>query len=82
MDINRVKEWSKMRGLTKGKEDAQMQFQRFLQEMTEVHMSMVQDDIEELKDALGDTIVQITNNPIGTVSINGLGTGDSFIEIV
>lgn len=54
-----VRNWAKIRGLKQA--DPQMQYQRFLQEATEIHKAMVLNDDKEIKDAIGDTIVTLIN---------------------
>ena len=55
----KVRNWGKIRGIDKV--EPQVQYQRFLQEATEIHKAMVEHDDYEFTDAIGDTIVTLIN---------------------
>lgn len=54
-----VRNWGKVRGL--GSSKFHVQYQRFLQEAVEIHEAHTFDDMDELADAIGDTIVTLIN---------------------
>ncbi len=56
---NKVRKWGQLRGIDKV--DAQVQYQRVLQEVVEIHDAMVSNDKAEFQDAIGDTIVTLIN---------------------
>lgn len=55
-----VRQWGAIRGIGDNT-DPQVQYQRFGQEGLEIHKALIEDDIEEFKDAIGDTIVTLIN---------------------
>jgi len=57
--VKNIENWGELRGLESTKDDVQMKTQRFLQEAIEVHEAVTLDDIDKLKDAIGDTIVTL-----------------------
>ena len=61
--IKKIKEFSAIRnwGAIRGLQDAspQIQFQRCLQEVCEIHEAITNDDQHEFIDALGDTLVTL-----------------------
>ena len=54
-----VRRWSDIRGI--GGADPQVQYQRVLQEIVEIHDGMCNMDHDEIKDAIGDSIVTLIN---------------------
>jgi NTP pyrophosphatase (non-canonical NTP hydrolase) len=54
-----IRKWGEIRGL--GEANPDVQFQRFLQEAVEIHEAMINNDEDEFKDAIGDTIVTLIN---------------------
>lgn len=54
-----VRQWGAKRGL--GKTDFQTAFQRVLQEIVEIHEAYIDDDMAEVSDAIGDSIVTLIN---------------------
>lgn len=58
-EFEAVRNWGKIRGIDGA--EAQMQYQRFMQEGTEIHKALVENDEEEFQDAVGDTIVTLIN---------------------
>lgn len=54
-----VRNWGAMRGI--GSASFQRQYQRVLQEVVEIHDAYNNDDLEEVSDAIGDTIVTLIN---------------------
>jgi len=54
-----VRKWGEIRGLSGANPD--VQYQRFLQEAVEIHEAMINNDEDEFKDAIGDTIVTLIN---------------------
>jgi uncharacterized protein YabN with tetrapyrrole methylase and pyrophosphatase domain len=54
-----VRNWGAIRGLNKS--TFQRQFQKCLQEMVEIHDAYNNDDIDEISDAIGDTIITLIN---------------------
>jgi NTP pyrophosphatase (non-canonical NTP hydrolase) len=54
-----VRNWGAMRGI--GNAEFQQQYQRFLQEAVEIHDAYINNDHNELVDAIGDTIVTLIN---------------------
>lgn len=61
-----VRQWAKIRGVggnSKATLDQrlQSQYQRVLQECVEIHEALVNDDMDEFQDAIGDTIVTLIN---------------------
>lgn len=65
-EFENIRNWSKIRGVgTDNKktklERLQIQYQRVLQECVEIHDSIIKEDLNEFKDAIGDTIVTLIN---------------------
>ena len=58
-EFEEVRDWSGIRGI--GGADAQVQYQRVMQEIVEIHDGMCNKDIDEIKDAIGDSIVTLIN---------------------
>ncbi len=58
-EFEAVRNWGSMRGIDKA--EFHTQYQRFLQEAIEIHEAHTLDDHEEIKDAIGDTIVTLIN---------------------
>ena len=65
-EFQQVRDWKFIRGIG-GETDAplrdrlQSQYQRVMQECIEIHEAIVQDDMDEFRDAIGDTIVTLIN---------------------
>ena len=59
-EFEAVRQWSDIRGIG-GAGDKQVQLQRCFQEMVEIHDGICNNDNEEVKDAIGDTIVTLIN---------------------
>jgi hypothetical protein len=62
MNMNKfdeVRNWGKIRGLESASPD--VQYQRCLQEVVEIHEAMINNDEEEFQDAIGDSIVTLIN---------------------
>lgn len=59
--------WGAKRGVDKA--DFQTQFQRLMQEVIEIHEAYIDDDIAEVADAIGDTLV-VAINLAKTVDMN------------
>jgi len=55
-----VRQWSDIRGIGKAG-DPQVQMQRVFQEIVEIHDGICNNDQEEIKDAIGDSIVTLIN---------------------
>ena len=58
-EFEKVRNWGKMRGISGA--DPQVQYQRVLQEVVEIHEALVENDEDEFIDAIGDTIVTLIN---------------------
>jgi uncharacterized protein YabN with tetrapyrrole methylase and pyrophosphatase domain len=58
-EFEEVRNWSSQRGI--GGKDPQVQLQRVLQEVTEIHDGICNEDNEEIMDAIGDSIVTLIN---------------------
>lgn len=58
-EFSDVRTWGKIRGVDGA--DFQTQYQRCLQEVVEIHDAYNKNDQEEVKDAIGDTIVTLIN---------------------
>lgn len=54
-----VRDWGELRGIDGA--TFQRQYQRVLQEVVEIHDAYNNDDMEEVSDAIGDTIVTLIN---------------------
>ena len=54
-----VRAWGAKRGLAGA--DFQTGYQRCLQEIVEIHEAFIDDDMEEVSDAIGDSIVTLIN---------------------
>jgi uncharacterized protein YabN with tetrapyrrole methylase and pyrophosphatase domain len=59
-EFEKVRKWSDIRGIG-GAKDVQVQYQRVLQEVVEIHDGICNNDVEEIKDAIGDSIVTLIN---------------------
>jgi len=58
-EFEEVRNWGKMRGISNA--DPQVQYQRVMQEIVEIHEALVENDEEEFIDAIGDSIVTLIN---------------------
>lgn len=58
-EFQEVREWGSKRGIDSA--SFQRQYQRVLQEVVEIHEAYNDEDHEEVKDAIGDTIVTLIN---------------------
>jgi len=58
-EFEEVRQWGKMRGIDGA--DFQTQYQRVLQEIVEIHEAYIVGDMEEVKDAIGDSMVTLIN---------------------
>jgi NTP pyrophosphatase (non-canonical NTP hydrolase) len=58
-EFEAVRQWGAIRGI--GSASFQRQYQRVLQEVVEIHDAMNNEDMEEVSDAIGDTIVTLIN---------------------
>ena len=58
-EFENVRNWGKIRGIDGASADTQ--YQRVLQEIVEIHEAMINNDEEEFKDAVGDSIVTLIN---------------------
>lgn len=54
-----VRQWGAIRGIDGA--DFHHQYQRAMQELAEIHLAYIDNDMEELQDAIGDTIVTLIN---------------------
>lgn len=54
-----VRQWGAIRGISSA--SFQRQYQRVLQEVVEIHDAFNNDDLDEVSDAIGDTIVTLIN---------------------
>jgi uncharacterized protein YabN with tetrapyrrole methylase and pyrophosphatase domain len=54
-----VRNWGEKRGL--GESNFQAQYQRVLQEIVEIHEAFIDDDMAEVSDAIGDSLVTLIN---------------------
>lgn len=54
-----VRQWGKMRGIQSA--DFQVQYQRCMQEILEIHKAYIEGDMDEFQDAIGDSIVTLIN---------------------
>ncbi len=80
-EFEAIRDWSSIRGI--GGKDAQVQFQRCMQELTEIHDAMCNNDFTEMKDAVGDTIVTLINlaKILGFNAEDGLEQAFNVIEL-
>ena len=62
-----VRQWGKIRGIDGA--DFQHQFQRCMQEILEIHDAYIENDMPEVQDAIGDSIVTLINLGV-TVGFN------------
>lgn len=65
-EFQQVRDWKSIRGIGGDitepmKDRLQSQYQRVMQEVIEIHDAIVQDDMDEFIDAIGDTIVTLIN---------------------
>lgn len=58
-EFEAVRQWGAIRGI--GGASFQRQYQRVLQEVVEIHDAMNNSDMDEVSDAIGDTIVTLIN---------------------
>lgn len=58
-EFEAVRQWGAIRGI--GGASFQRQYQRVLQEVVEIHDAYNNEDMEEVSDAIGDTIVTLIN---------------------
>lgn len=58
-EFEAVRQWGAIRGI--GGASFQRQYQRVLQEVVEIHDAMNDTDMDEVSDAIGDTIVTLIN---------------------
>lgn len=58
-EFEAVRQWGAIRGI--GGASFQRQYQRVLQEVVEIHDAMNNTDMDEVSDAIGDTIVTLIN---------------------
>lgn len=58
-EFEAVRNWGAKRGL--GEAEFQSQYQRTLQEIVEIHEAFIDNDFEEVSDAIGDSIVTLIN---------------------
>lgn len=54
-----VRQWGAKRDL--GEAEFQSQYQRVLQEIVEIHEAFIDDDMDEVSDAIGDSLVTLIN---------------------
>ena len=66
-EFQEVRKWGKIRGIDGA--DFQHQFQRALQEIVEIHEAYIENDMAEVQDAIGDSIVTLINLGV-TVGFN------------
>jgi NTP pyrophosphatase (non-canonical NTP hydrolase) len=58
-EFEAVRQWGAIRGI--GGASFQRQYQRVLQEVVEIHDAMNNNDMAEVSDAIGDTVVTLIN---------------------
>jgi NTP pyrophosphatase (non-canonical NTP hydrolase) len=58
-EFEAVRQWGAIRGI--GSASFQRQYQRVLQEVVEIHDAYNNEDMDEVSDAIGDTIVTLIN---------------------
>jgi len=58
-EFEAVRQWGAKRGL--GQADFQTAYQRVLQEIVEIHEAFIDDDMDEVSDAIGDSLVTLIN---------------------
>lgn len=58
-EFEAVRQWGAIRGI--GSASFQRQYQRVLQEVVEIHDAFNDNDMDEVSDAIGDTIVTLIN---------------------
>lgn len=66
-EFKEIENWGKIRGINSA--SFQAQYQRCLQEIVEIHDAYNNDDIDEIADAIGDSIVTLINLAI-TVNLH------------
>jgi len=75
-----VRNWGAKRGLG-DKQDFQTAYQRCLQEIVEIHEAFIDGDMDEVSDAIGDSIVTLIN--IGkTVKMQAEDCLDGAFEVI
>ena len=57
--FNKVRQWGKIRSL--GSVKPEVQYQKVLEEIVEIHDALVTDNRAELIDAIGDSVISLTN---------------------
>lgn len=75
-----VRKWGAVRGIDGA--SFQRQYQRVLQEVVEIHAAYNDQDMDEVSDAIGDTIVTLINlaKTVGMKAENCLDSAFSVIE--
>lgn len=74
-----VRQWGAIRGISGA--EFQQQYQRFLQEAVEIHDAYINNDHNELVDAIGDTIVTLINLA-KTVNLNAEDCLDQAFNVI
>jgi NTP pyrophosphatase (non-canonical NTP hydrolase) len=74
-----VRDWGAIRGLTQA--SFQRQYQRVLQEVVEIHDAYNNEDMDEVSDAIGDTIVTLINLA-KTVNMNAEDCLDGAFDVI
>ena len=74
-----VRSWGSVRGL--GGATFQRQYQRVLQEVVEIHDAYNNEDMDEVSDAIGDTIVTLINLA-KTVEMNAENCLDGAFNVI
>ena len=77
--FEKIRDWSDIRGMQNG--DPQMQYQRLLQEVVEIHDALVKNDRIELIDAIGDVVIALTNFA-KTVNLKTEGCIDKAFNVI
>lgn len=77
--FEQVRKWGAMRGI--GSATFQRQYQRVLQEIVEIHDAHNNNDLEEVSDAIGDSIVTLINLA-KTVDMNAEGCLDGAFDVI
>jgi len=57
-EFEAVRQWGEKRGLA-GNQDFQTAYQRTLQEIVEIHEAFIDGDMDEVSDAIGDSLVTL-----------------------
>ncbi len=74
-----VRQWGKIRGINGA--DFQKQYQRCLQEVVEIHEAYIEDDMDEVQDAIGDSIVTLINLAV-TLNYNAEDCLDKAFNVI